>query len=348
MSDAVFDGHNDVLLRLYLARNSDPTGNFLEGEEGHITLGKARAGNLAGGLFAVFCPSPTRHDLRAMSGARYDLPLPDPLDPEMARDMTFTQVALLHRLVAQSQGAIALCTNMGEIRAAMAKGALAAMLHLEGAEAIDEDFYVLDVLYAAGLRSLGPVWSRSNIFGHGVPFRFPAGPDIGEGLTPVGKALVRACNQRRILIDLSHMSEKGFWDVAALSDAPLVASHSNVHAISASPRNLTDRQLDAIAENGGLVGLNFATSFLREDGQMRSDTDIEWMVRHLDALIERLGENGVALGSDFDGAAIPKSIGSAAGLPVLFEHLRRHGYGEELIARIARENWLSMLERTVG
>ena len=348
MSDAVFDGHNDVLLRLYLARNSDPAGNFLEGEEGHITLGKARAGNLAGGLFAVFCPSPMRHDLRVMSGPRYDLPLPDPLDPGMARDMTFTQVALLHRLVAQSQGAIALCTNTGEIRAAMAKGALAAMLHLEGAEAIDEDFYVLDVLYAAGLRSLGPVWSRSNIFGHGVPFRFPAGPDIGEGLTPAGKALVGACNQRRILIDLSHMSEKGFWDVAALTDAPLVASHSNVHAISASPRNLTDRQLDAIAESGGLVGLNFATSFLREDGQMRSDTDIEWMVRHLDALIERLGENGVALGSDFDGAAIPESIGSAAGLPVLFEHLRRYGYGEELIARIARENWLSMLERTVG
>jgi microsomal dipeptidase-like Zn-dependent dipeptidase len=131
------------------------------------------------------------------------------------------------------------------------------------AEAIDPNFELLDVLYAAGLRSLGPVWSRSNAFGHGVPFLCPSSPDTGPGLTDVGKELTRACNRLRILIDLSHLNERGFWDVAAISKAPLVATHSNAHALSPHSRNLTDKQLTAIGETGGMVGVNFATSYLR-------------------------------------------------------------------------------------
>src|SRR5690606_14690302 len=103
---------------------------------------------------------------------------------------------------------------------------------------------------------------------HGVPFRFPASPDIGPGLTDAGKELVRACNRMRILVDLSHLNEQGFRDVMAISDAPLVATHSNVHALCQSARNLTGWQLGAIRESGGMVGLNFATGFLRADGRM--------------------------------------------------------------------------------
>src|SRR5919202_1128991 len=123
----------------------------------------------------------------------------------------------------------------------------------------------LEVFYQAGLRSLGPVWSRPTAFGHGVPFAFPRSPDTGAGLTDAGKELVRACNRLGIMIDLSHLNEQGFWDVAGLSDAPLVATHSNAHALCPSTRNLTDEQLGAIAGSGGLVGVNFAVSFLRED-----------------------------------------------------------------------------------
>ena len=126
------------------------------------------------------------------------------------------------------------------------RGSLAAVLHIEGAEAIDPELDALEVLHAAGLRSLGPVWSRPNLFGHGVPFRFPSSPDTGPGLTDAGKALVRACNELRLMLDLSHLNEAGFWDVAALSQAPLVASHSNAHALCPCSRNLTDKQLDAI------------------------------------------------------------------------------------------------------
>src|SRR5690606_26678002 len=130
-------------------------------------------------------------------------------------------------------------------------------------------------LYAAGLRSVGIVWSRQNAFGTGVPFRHNADPDIGPGLTGAGKELVRVCNAMGVMIDLSHLNAAGFRDVAAISDRPLVATHSNVHAVSPHARNLTDWQLAAIRESGGVAGLNYACGFLRPDGAMRTDTEIE-------------------------------------------------------------------------
>src|SRR5690606_7773104 len=178
----------------------------------------------------------------------------------------------------------------------------------------------------AGLRSLGPVWSRPTLFAEGVPFAFPASPDTGPGLTPHGRALIKRCNELGIMIDLSHMNERGFWDVAALSDAPLVATHSNVHAICPSARNLTDDQLNAVRESGGVVGLNFATGFLAPDGSRESDLPFEVMVRHVDHLVEKLGVDGVAFGSDFDGAGISDEIGDVTGLQKLLEALRGAGY----------------------
>jgi membrane dipeptidase len=345
----VFDGHNDVLLRLYKSASSDAVGDFLNGEEaGHIDLKKARAGGFAGGLFALYSPSPRPASSTDPSTGAFARPLPPPLPMDDARVSIAGELAMLVRIERASQGAVAICRNVAEIKAAMARGALATVLHIEGAEAIDEKLHFLDVLYAAGLRSLGPVWSRPNIFGHGVPFRFPSSPDTGDGLTAAGEDLVRVCDELQILIDLSHITEKGFWDVARLSKAPLVATHSNAHALCPSPRNLTDKQLDAIRDTGGMVGLNFATGFLRPDGHMRPDTDIALMVQHLDYLLEKLGEDHVGLGSDFDGAVVPQAIGSAAGLPLLFDALRAKGYSDALVNKIGTGNWLALLQRTIG
>ena len=124
-------------------------------------------------------------------------------------------------------------------------------MHLEGAEAIDPDLEAArPAWHGRGLRSLGPVWSRANVFAHGVPFRFPSSPDVGPGLTDAGAALVAACAELGILVDLSHLNEAGFWDVARLEPGPLVASHSGAHALCPASRNLTDRQLDAIGASG--------------------------------------------------------------------------------------------------
>ena len=221
-------------------------------------------------------------------------------------------------------------------------------MHLEGAEAIDDDLLNLDILYRLGLRSLGPVWSRPTRYAHGVPFKFPGSPDTGPGLTPLGEKLIKRCNELGVLVDLSHMNEKGFWDIAKLSTAPLVATHSNVHAICPTTRNLTDKQLRAIRESDGLVGVNLATSFLREDGQMRGDTGIDLVLRHMDYLINILGENRVGLGSDFDGAVVPDAIGSVSGLPALVSAMQKNGYSEELVEKLCRSNWIGLLHRVWG
>jgi membrane dipeptidase len=230
----------------------------------------------------------------------------------------------------------------------MTQDRLAAIFHIEGAEAIDVEFRSLDLLHAAGLRSIGITWSRANAFGTGVPFRHNADPDIGPGLSDVGKELVRRCDGMGIMIDLSHLNAAGFRDVAAISSKPLVATHSNIHAICPHARNLVDWQLAAIAESGGVVGLNFATGFLRPDGRFTPETDIETMVRHVDALVAALGEEGVALGSDFDGAMVPAAIGDVTGVPKLLQALLDKGYGEKLVRQIALDNWLNLLKRSIG
>jgi membrane dipeptidase len=167
-------------------------------------------------------------------------------------------------------------------------------------------------------------------------------------LTDLGKALIGACNRLRILIDLSHLNERGFWDVAAISTAPLVATHSNAHAVSPHSRNLTDEQLAAVRESRGLVGVNFATSFLRPDGRHDKTTPAELIIEHVEHMLEQVGEDGVGFGSDFDGAQIPAAVGSAAGLQNLVQIMRARGFAEPLIEKLCFRNWLRVLGRTWG
>lgn len=346
----VFDGHNDALLRLLLSAHPTPEDAFVTGDRlCHLDLPRARAGGFAGGLFAIYVPDPAAGGVDAdaqMTRARYDIPLPPALDAGYARDATLAMFGILLRLARVADGALALCHSVAEIEAAAARGAIAMVAHLEGAEAIDPDLRTLDVLHAAGLRSLGPVWSRPTIFGEGVPFRFPSGPDIGRGLTPAGEALVRACNRLRIMIDVSHLNARGFWDVARISSAPLVATHSNAHAVCPHARNLTDAQLAAIGESRGMVGLNFATSFIRPDGRRDPATPLSMMVDHVDHLVATVGIDGVGLGSDFDGATMPASIGDASGLPRLVDALAVRGYTGEALEKICWRNWLRVLDAT--
>ena len=347
----VFDGHNDLLLRLWRADPADRDRLWLDGDgQGHLDLPRMRRGGFAGGLFAIYVPSPhTGGDIDArMDAPPYDVPLPPAIPADAAQPTALAMAGLLLRMERVSNGALRLCRTATEIRACLAKGTIAAVMHLEGAEAIGPDLDALHVLHAAGLRSLGPVWSRPTLFGHGVPFRFPGDPDTGPGLTPSGRDLVRLCDELRILVDLSHLNAKGVDDVAALSTAPLVATHSNAHAITPSTRNLTDRQLALIAERGGMVGLNFATCFLRPDGRRSPDMTWEPVLRHLDHLIAHLGEDHVGFGSDFDGATLPAPLGDVVGLPRLISALKAHGYDDSLVTRLARGNWLRTLDTVWG
>ncbi|WP_039017462.1 dipeptidase [Halocynthiibacter namhaensis] len=343
----VFDGHNDVLLKLWkYADHEDAVSQFIAGCAGHIDVPRSQKGGFAGGFFAIYVPSPDLGiDMDVdMIKAAYELPLPSPVEYQDALPIALSQAAIL--LEMERQGAVKICHQVSDIRNAHKAGVMAAIMHMEGAEAIAADLEALDVFYAAGLRSLGPVWSRPTIFGEGVPFRFPSDGDIGEGLTDVGGALVRKCNELGVLVDLSHLNEKGFWDVAEISDAPLVATHSNACSISLQARNLTDAQLKAIGDSKGMVGLNFATAFLRPDGKMLRETPLSDMLAHLDHMIAMCGEDHVGLGSDFDGATVPVGITDVAGLPRLVQAMRDHGYSTTRIDKLCFENWMSVLERT--
>ncbi|QOF69257.1 dipeptidase [Aminobacter sp. SR38] len=341
---AVFDGHNDVLFRLWqnAAKGADPVAEFIEGtRQGHIDMPRAAKGGLAGGLCAIYITSASMPDEQRDENGHYAIPLCKPLERAPSLDIALDMASIAFRV--ERAGGWKICRDANDIEAAEAEGKFAAVLHMEGCEAIDADLAALDVFYAAGLRSLGPVWSRNTVFGHGVPFAFPSSPDTGPGLTDAGKRLVKECNRIGVAIDLAHITEKGFWDVARLSEKPLIVSHSNVHAITPISRNLTDKQLAAVRESNGLVGLNFAVTMLREDGLKSVDTPLSDMIRHIDYLVEHVGIDGVALGSDFDGATVPAEIGDAAGLQNLVAALSGAGYGDDDLAKICRDNWLRVL-----
>lgn len=341
----VFDGHNDVLTKLLRAGGVSAAESFLGLTDFHIDKAKAIEGGFGGGFFAMWVASPAGENYQSlMEQESYDVPLPAPVSYQDAMRVVLEQAAILLRL--QELGAVEICTSVKSIDACLETDKLAAILHLEGCEAIDPDFHSLDVLYAAGLRSLGPVWSRPTIYAEGVPFRFPSTPDVGGGLTDLGIDLIKRCNTMGIMIDLSHLNLAGFIDVAKHSNRPLVATHSNAHSLCPHARNLTDEQLHAIKASDGMVGLNFATAFLREDGRMLTEVPVEQMLRHLDYLMKFLGEDGVGLGSDFDGAVVPEAIGSIAGLPVLIDAMRKHGYGDTLITKLCHGNWTRVLART--
>ncbi len=350
----VFDGHNDVVLRLLAKGQSF----FDRNADGHIDLPRAKEAGLGGGFCAISVPGAHRHSLDAdltemvklaLSGHGDETTMPEAPERLYSTDTTMQQMACFLRIEAESGGQVKVVLTAEELQRCLVQNVFAVLLHIEGAEAIDPELNALEVLYRAGLRSLGIVWSRPNAFGHGVPFKFGTSPDTGPGLTDAGKRLVRACNKLRIMIDVSHLNEKGFWEVAAISDAPLVATHSNAHALAPWTRNLTDRQLDAIRDSNGMVGLNFHVGFLRDDGDpANTDTPLSVMVRQIDYLVDRLGIERVGFGSDFDGAIMPAELGDVTGLPRLLESLRAAGYDQPALNKLAHENWVRVLRTTWG
>jgi membrane dipeptidase len=339
----VFDGHNDVLLRLGGPDGGGPSAFFERSDRGHLDLPRAREGGFGGGFFAVWIPSP-----KEPSPEPTPRGLPPTLDAAYALRRSMADTAMLFRIEDRSDGKFRVVRTAAELQRCLDDEVMTAVLHLEGADAIDTDLDTLLVFYRAGLRSLGLVWGRPNAFAEGVAVHFQRSPDTGPGLTEAGRELVRACNNLRIMIDVSHLNERGFWDVAALTNAPLIASHSNAYALCPSTRNLTDPQLDAIAVSDGMIGLNFAVNFLREDAARDARTPLEVMVRQIDYLVERVGIDRVGFGSDFDGVLISQEIGDVSGLPRLMSALRDRGYDDQALRKLAHENWVRVLRKTWG
>jgi membrane dipeptidase len=358
----VLDGHNDVLSRLLQEERATqrsvaaageagaPSNFFDRGDAGHIDLPRAREGGFGGGLFSIYVSADPQAQPPAGpvlgETAGLEIKFPRPLESGYAQRTALAELGILHRLQRDSEGQLRVVRTIEDLQSCVRDGVLAAVIHFEGAEAIDPGLDALEFFYAAGLRSLGPVWSRRNDFGEGVPYLFPHSPDTGPGLTDLGKDLVRACNRLGIVVDVSHLNERGFWDIAALTDAPMVATHSNAHALAPSPRNLTDKQLDAIRESDGIVGVNFYVGFLREDGRDDPSTPISRIVEHFRYLTDRMGVDHVGFGADLDGASIPTEVGDVAGLPRVIAALEAAGFDADALSKLCHTNWLRVLGAT--
>jgi membrane dipeptidase len=345
----VFDGHNDTLLSLRQTGRSF----FDHSPDGHVDLPRARRGGFVGGFFAIWVPDPDVNPLDSDDGdpdvSQYESleTMPPQMTLATAEHYALESLGAVARLERQSYGQVRIVRSTSEIRENIDAGVISVEVHLEGAEPIDPGLHTLEAFYLAGVRSIGLTWSRPNPFAHGVPFQFPASPDTGPGLTDAGRALVAACDELGVMIDLSHLNEAGFWDVARLSSHPLVATHSGVHAICPSTRNLTDKQLDAIRDSNGIVGVNFHVGFLRTDGGADAETtSVHAIADHVDYLCEHIGTDKVGLGSDFDGATMPGDLGDVAGLPLLMQELANRGYDEPTLRAIGVDNWLRVMDAT--
>ncbi|ENU90826.1 hypothetical protein F971_03751 [Acinetobacter vivianii] len=339
----VFDGHNDLLTRLWLSDQADPVQAFIHEQlSGQLDLKRCQKAGFVGGMFAIFLPP----------FAYVKQHHPDKLVDKNAEDFTqqqieqicLAQLELAQQMV-QSSEQIQLCTSVQQIQDCRTQGQLAVVLHMEGAEALQDNPDLLDVFYQAGLRSIGPLWNRVSQFGHGLNARFPHSPDTGAGLTIAGKALLRRCAEKKMVVDVSHMNERAFWDTVDILQQPIVATHSNAHALCPQARNLTDPQLKAIAESGGMVGVNFDVAFLRGDGQRNADTPLELILDHLEYMMDRLGEDHIGFGSDFDGALISTELQDVTGLAQLIAAMQQRHYSKELIEKICWGNWLNALNR---
>lgn len=341
METLIFDGHNDALSRLW-GGMGDPVADFAT-DAGHVNVPNCAAGGMKAGFFAIYSPMNRGvFSFKDFDPAIFKGPMPSMLDEGTALTSAIGQAAIAHKL--QDAGQIEIVTDAPSLARAFMAEPVACVLHLEGADCIGPDLLALDALYALGLRSLGIVWSRPTIFGDGVPFALGQNGDTGPGLTDDGHRLVARCKELGVVVDTSHLTMKGFWDVAN-AGIPLVATHSNACSVLNTTRNLTDDQLKAIGETGGIAGLNFGTIFLTAEAWETGKAPLDACIAHLARMIEIAGEDHVALGSDFDGAPLPDGITSAADLPKLVQAMSDARFGQTLIAKITHENWLAHLGR---
>lgn len=327
----VVDAHADTLLRIW-------SGERTLGERstrGHIDLPRLADGGVDVQFFACYIEAEHKPD----RGLRRVMQLVD----------------LFHRELAANEGRMMLVLTAADFEAAKAAGKVGAVLTIEGGEAIGDDLAALRNLHRLGLRGLGLTWNQRNLIADGVDESRTNG-----GLTRFGVDVVRECNRIGILIDVSHLSEAGFWDVLEVSSKPIIASHSNSRAVCDHPRNLSDDQVRALAANDGVMGMNFAPGFLtrldlraktveeyRE--QVKGKTSIESVIRHIDHLLELVGPDHIGLGSDFDGtSATPDGLEDVSRLPALTEAMVRHGYSDEVIEKIMGRNLQRVFKEAVG
>jgi len=312
----VIDAHSDILCDVRVRRRAGETAVLSRRH-----LARLRAGGVDAVVFAVYLT---------------------PYQPESALREAFLMVDDLREEVAASADELLLIQAAEDLEPTRMKGRLGALLSLEGAEPLGMDVAILRLLHALGLRALGLTWNRRTMVADGI------GEADGGGLTRFGRTVVRECERLGILIDVSHLSERGFWDVVGMANGPIIASHSNARALCDHRRNLTDEQLRAIAACGGVVGLNACADFVAA-----TEPNLDRLLDHAEHMASVMGHEHVGLGLDlleylpgYERARLPE-LDDAAAMPDITARLLARNISVPAIEALLGGNWLRLWRRVL-
>ncbi|MFP3951333.1 MAG: dipeptidase [Candidatus Bathyarchaeia archaeon] len=316
----VVDTHCDTLMKLTPQRRGRAPPRRLgeRSEEGHIDLPRMIEGGVDCQTFAIY------------TGRRVNQP--------GALLTALRMVDAFNRETQENEGLVKV-ESYDEIIAADSNGKKAALLSIEGAEPLEGDLGVLRIMYQLGVRMLSFTWNWRTPFADGL-----AASRAESKLTDLGVQAIDEMNRLGMVLDVSHISDTCFWDVHEVMDGPFIASHSNSRAVCDHQRNLTDDMIVALADHDGVMGMNFAPSFVDKE-----DPSVETLVDHIDHIVELVGPEHVGLGSDFDGiGSTPRGLEDVSKMPNITRELVKRDYGEEDITKILGGNHLRVFKRVIG
>ena len=228
-----------------------------------------------------------------------------------------------------------------DIYKAKKEGKIAAFLSLEGGEPVCGDLGVLRMMHRIGVRCITLTWNQRNMIADGAGER-----RTNSGLTNFGVQMIEEMNQLGMLIDVSHLSDSGFWDVIKTSKKPIIASHSNCRSLSNHPRNLADEQIEAFGKNGGIIGVVFSPGFIDRDPAKQT---VDRLLDHIDYIKDIIGIEHIGIGSDFDGfPGLPKGLEDVTKMPNITKGLLKRGYSEQDVKKILGENYLRVFKEVIG
>lgn len=309
----LFDGHCDTILRCY------ETGRTLRENDGHLDLIRTRKYGRYAQFFALFSA------------------VEDLLPGQTLGGVMAAQYELFLREMAQNADLVCFCRTMGEAEAAFRAGKAAAFLSVEGADLLGCDPGRLERAHAMGVRAVNITWNHPNVLsGTNAEAR-------DRGLSDLGKTFVFKMQKLGMLVDVSHLSDPGFWDVIEIATRPVIATHSNARAVHFDTRNLTDDQFTAIIKNGGVAGLNLYADFLGQNPDLNTAAD------HVEHFLALGGEKNVSLGGDWDGVtALPLGVEGIQNMDRLYELLLRRNYSEALVRGVFFTNLQRVVSEVCG
>lgn len=322
----IFDGHSDIFSDVRYKREAGET-QVLKNHH----LDRLRKGGIGGGCFVIWTDTFNGFDPKDEMDA-----IVKALQAEMAETEDFV---LVH--------------NRAEVEAAQKAGKFAILLGIEGLAGIGEDLSRMDALYEIGARHAMLTWNEENALATGVK----GNPD--RGVTELGRKAIKIIQDKKMILDVSHLNEKSFWDVIDASNGPILASHSNAKALARAARNLTDDQLKAIRDTNGLVGLNGFNDFISD---IKEEQDVDHLVNHASYIADKIGVEHLGFGFDFfeflntdfmksysdQEDSLLRGMEDCSKVPVLMEKLRKAGFTEKDLEMIGGGNWLNLIQRVMG